>query len=33
MKGTIGTMHGEAFVGDDKVAEADMMAMIADAAK
>ncbi|MCE5299588.1 MAG: 3-hydroxyacyl-ACP dehydratase FabZ [Spirochaetia bacterium] len=30
-KGAIGTMHGDAFVGDDKVAEADMMAMIADA--
>lgn len=31
MKGAIGTMHGEAFVGEEKVAEADMMAMIADA--
>lgn len=30
-KGPIGTMHGEAFVGEEKVAEADMMAMIADA--
>jgi beta-hydroxyacyl-ACP dehydratase FabZ len=33
MKGAIGTMHGDAFVGEDKVAEADMMAMVADAAK
>jgi len=33
MKGAIGTMHGNAFVGEDKVAEADMMAMVADAAK
>ncbi len=31
MKGSIGTMHGETFVGGEKVAEADMMAMIADA--
>lgn len=30
-KGAIGTMHGEAFVGEEKAAEADMMAMIADA--
>ena len=33
MKGTIGTMHGDAFVGGEKVAEADMMAMISDAGK
>ncbi len=31
LKGTIGTLHGETFVGEKKVAEADMMAMIADA--
>jgi 3-hydroxyacyl-[acyl-carrier-protein] dehydratase len=31
LKGMIGTMHGEAFVGESKVAEADMMAMISDA--
>ncbi|MEI7640876.1 MAG: 3-hydroxyacyl-ACP dehydratase FabZ [bacterium] len=29
-KGKIAKMHGDAFVGEDKVAEADMMAMIAD---
>lgn len=29
-KGKIAKLHGEAFVGEDKVAEADMMAMIAD---
>ncbi|HRU39255.1 MAG TPA: 3-hydroxyacyl-ACP dehydratase FabZ [Candidatus Goldiibacteriota bacterium] len=30
LKGTIGQIHGEAFVGNEKAAEADMMAMIAD---
>jgi len=29
-KGTIGQLHGEAFVGEEKVCEADMMAMLAD---
>jgi beta-hydroxyacyl-ACP dehydratase FabZ len=30
LKGTVGQIHGEAFVGEEKVAEADMMAMVAD---
>jgi len=30
LKGTIGQIHGDAFVDGEKVAEADMMAMIAD---
>jgi beta-hydroxyacyl-ACP dehydratase FabZ len=30
LKGTIGQIHGDAYVGEEKIAEADMMAMIAD---